>query len=236
MNMGRWRALRESVGGVSQTTTEPGSPWQNRAKGEIREVKKQTFCIMSRTKASKRLWDFAANYVCDIRCKTARPLWKLMGRTPWEMVTGDTPDISKWIEFDWYQPVWYHEPGDFPNNDKERVGRWLGISHRIGQALCYWILPVSGEPIARTTVRPWTDDCHRDPNSLQRLAKYDESVSMRIEGVDPIHVAGLLDPTTELSTSMTAMTMSLNPRNQMAYKTKPTITRTMLMMHSLAPK
>jgi hypothetical protein len=129
MTLGKWRSICEKVGGVSQTTTEPGSPWQNCAEGEIKEVKKQTYQIMSRTKASKRLWDFAANYVCDIRCRTARPLWKLMGRTPWEVVTGSTPDISEWIEFDWYQPVWYHDPGDFPNNDLEHVGRWLGVSH-----------------------------------------------------------------------------------------------------------
>jgi hypothetical protein len=66
MNLGRWKSIREKVGGVSQTTTEPGSPWQNHAKGEIREVKKQKYQIMSRTKASKHCWDFAANYVYNI--------------------------------------------------------------------------------------------------------------------------------------------------------------------------
>ena len=92
-----------------------------------------------------------------------------MGRTPWEVVTGSTPNILEWIEFDWYQPVWYHDPGDFLNNNLEHVGRWLGVSHRVGQALCYWILPSSGRPIARTTVRPWTNNDRCDPNSMTRL-------------------------------------------------------------------
>jgi hypothetical protein len=74
MNLGRWKSIRKKVGGVSKTTTKPGSPWQNRAEGKIREVKKQTYQLMSRTKTLKRLWDSAANYVCDIRCRTARAL------------------------------------------------------------------------------------------------------------------------------------------------------------------
>jgi hypothetical protein len=111
------------------------------------------------------------------------------------MVTGDTPDISEWIEFDWKQPVWYCEDsGDFPNNAPERLGCWLGISHCIGQALYYWILPKSGEPITRTTVCPWIDDDHRDPMFLQRLAKYDKAVRVRIKGVYHMNVAGLFDP------------------------------------------
>jgi hypothetical protein len=193
-NLGRRISIREKVGGVSQTTTKPGSPWQNRAEGEIREVKKQTYGLMSRMKASKHLWDFAANYVCNICCRTARPLWKLMGQTPWEVVTGTTPDILEWIEFDWYQPVWYQDPGDFPNNDLKHAGRWLGVSHQVGQALCYWIMLLSGQPIARTTVCPWTDDDRRDPNLIQRLETFDQAVGLRVDGDNPAEAPGLLGP------------------------------------------
>ena len=109
-------------------------------------------------------------------------------------MTGDTPDISEWIEYDWYQPVWYHNPGDFPVNEPENLGRWLGVSHRIGQALCYWILPASGEPIARTTVRPWPAGDLQNQQKLQRLQEYDQSVRQRIDGADPVVVPGLPDP------------------------------------------
>jgi hypothetical protein len=32
-----------------------------------------------------------------------------------------------------YQPVWYWDPGDFPE-EKKLLGRLLGPAHRVGQA------------------------------------------------------------------------------------------------------
>ncbi len=43
------------------------------------------------------------------------------GRTPHEIVTGQTPDISEYVAFEWYQPVWYMDPDAFPE-DKKRLG------------------------------------------------------------------------------------------------------------------
>jgi len=81
-----------------------------------------------------------------------RPLPQLHGRTPHEVLTGNTPDISEYVEFSWYQPVWYYVPDVFPQQNKF-LARWIGVAHRIGQAMCYWLLPASGIPIARTTIQ-----------------------------------------------------------------------------------
>jgi hypothetical protein len=40
LTLGKWKDIREKVGGISQTTTEPHSPWHTFAKGEIKELKK----------------------------------------------------------------------------------------------------------------------------------------------------------------------------------------------------
>lgn len=84
-----------------------------------------------------------------------RPLSHLNRHTPYEVITGNTPDISEFLEYSWYQPVWYYEPRTFPRENKQ-LGRWLGVTHRIGQAMCYCILPGSGVPIARTTIQAVT--------------------------------------------------------------------------------
>lgn len=152
LTIGKWKDVRDKHGGIKQTTVEPFSPWQNRAEAEIREVKKQVRIIMQRTNAHKRLWDFCVEFVSEVRNRTALGLPALKGRTPYETVTGDTPDISEWLHFSFNQPVWYYEPGDFPQQ-RRLLGRWIGVAHRIGQAMCYWILPKSGEPIARSTVQ-----------------------------------------------------------------------------------
>ena len=49
---------------------------------------------MSQAKALKCLWDFGATYMAEIRCFTATDLYQLHGRTPYEIVTGNTTDIS----------------------------------------------------------------------------------------------------------------------------------------------
>ena len=154
LTLGKWRRIRLEYA-IKQTQIEPHSPWQNRAEGAIRELKHHVQRLMNHQQTPHHLWDFCAVYVLEIRSLTANSLYSLHSRTPYELVTGNTPNISEYTEFDWYQPVWYMDTGSFPE-EKLLMGRWLGVAHRIGQAMCYWILPQSGVPIARTTVQQVT--------------------------------------------------------------------------------
>ena len=104
-------------------------------------------------------------------------MYKLHGRTPYEIVAGDTPNITEWLEYDFYQPVWFYSPAAFPV-EKQLLGRWLGVTHRVGQALCYWILPVSGVPIARSTVQPISKDDLATKEVVDELASYDMSIAV----------------------------------------------------------
>jgi hypothetical protein len=54
---------------------------------------------------------YLAVWVSETQSRTAHAMYDLKGQTPYEIVTGDTPDISEWMEYDWYQPVWYLDPG-----------------------------------------------------------------------------------------------------------------------------
>ena len=47
-----------------------------------------------------------------------------------------------------YQPFYYFASADTFPNDKERLGRWLGVSHRVGQGLCYHIVNDNGQVIS----------------------------------------------------------------------------------------
>ena len=99
---------------IKQTFAEPYSPWQNRAEAGIREYTKQVLRVLRRTRASTRLWGYAAIYVAEVRSCTVHQLYELHGRTPYEIVAGDTPDIMEWLEYDFYQPVWFYSPTTFP--------------------------------------------------------------------------------------------------------------------------
>jgi hypothetical protein len=135
------------------TYTEPYSPWQNRAENAIRELKRHVRRKMVSNKVPARLWDFCVKWSSDIRNKTSSNRFILEGRTPYEAVLGNTPDISSLAIFNFYEPVWYIEQNsEFPH-PKRKLGRWLGEAYDIGQAMCYWVLTTSG-PIARSTVQP----------------------------------------------------------------------------------
>ena len=90
-----WKRTRVSGGICKQTLTEPHSPWQNAAEGEIRELKKQVRRVMRRVRCSLRLWDYCLTYVSKICLRTAFGTRRSKRRTGYEIVTGNTPDISE---------------------------------------------------------------------------------------------------------------------------------------------
>jgi hypothetical protein len=116
---------------IKSTETEPHSPWQNRAEAAIRELKRHTSRLMRSYNSLKRLWDYCCILVARIRNLIPNNYHLSNGRTPHEIVTGDTPDISEYSAFSWYQPVWYLDTASYPE-EKKKIGRWLGVSHRVG--------------------------------------------------------------------------------------------------------
>ncbi len=102
------------------------------------------------------LWDYCASYVADITCFTANDIYVAHGCTPHEMISGNTPDITEYTEFAWYEPIFYYD--DLPFSDsKHTIARWVGVAHRVGQALCYWLFTRTGQVTARTSVQKLTD-------------------------------------------------------------------------------
>jgi len=179
---------------INQRFTEPYSPWQNRAEREIQETKKHFRRIMHRNRVPERLWTYGMQYTSDLRVHLA--LDSLNGRTPMEITCGDTPDISELLYFQFYQPVKYLDPAvKFPD-DKEKLGRWLGIAHNIGQAMCYFVLAESGTPLARSTVRPLTPaELHDEADAIkafdrsvaERLGEFSETRVLDIEPDSPVN-------------------------------------------------
>jgi len=49
-------------------------------------------------------------------------------------VAGKTPDITEYMEFVWYEPIFYYEDLPFPDS-RRVIARWLGVAHRVGLAL-----------------------------------------------------------------------------------------------------
>ena len=85
--------------------TEPGKKNQNHAaEREIGELKKQWRRRMARKDVSKRLWDYGMVYETELMNRYSRGP---DGRTRFEEVTGTTPDISEYCDFELNDLVWF---------------------------------------------------------------------------------------------------------------------------------
>jgi hypothetical protein len=169
---------------IRTTQSEPYSPWQVRAELCIREVKKAVRHAMLKTRAPKRLWDYCTTYQCELRNIIAHPQFNLQGRTPYEVVTGRTPDISEYLDFAWYDTIWYYEQDTaFPESGR-KMGKWLGVAHRVGQALCYYVLNAQGKPIVRSTVQALTDDEWKTESIQESIKMLNKNIIDKIGIVD----------------------------------------------------
>jgi hypothetical protein len=91
--------------------------------------------------------DYCKIYQCELCNLLVHPHYKSHGHTPYEIVTGGTPDISEYLDFQWYQTVWYlDQEAQFPEECR-KSGKWIGVAHGVNQALCYYILRASARPI-----------------------------------------------------------------------------------------
>ena len=95
------------------------------AKKVVGELKKRWIRRKVERNIPGRLWDYG------LKWESARgPL----GRTGVEQISGNTPDISEWIDFEMYDLVWFWDTAKRlkdPSTEggSRRLGRWIGIAH-----------------------------------------------------------------------------------------------------------
>jgi hypothetical protein len=147
---------------------------KNEAETAIRELKKRWKQKMVTKGVHRQLWDFGCIHQSEIMCRIVSGR---DGRTGIERITGDTPDISEWLDFDLYDLIWFW---DNPNAEENpRLGRWLGVAHRIGSDLCCWVVDNHGNVLARTTVQHVTDMDRRVHETSERIRTFDEELETR---------------------------------------------------------
>jgi hypothetical protein len=161
---------------ISQQVSVPYSPWQNLAEASIREMKKAVRRAIRITATPPRLWSYCAVWCTAVRRLTSNSIRQLDGRVPEEYVTGSTPDISPYVLFDWYQPVYYWTPtAEFPF-EKKLIGRWVGVSENCVDEMAYTILTSAAKIIIRKSVWGLSEDDMRNPAITDRIAALDKSI------------------------------------------------------------
>lgn len=86
---------------------EPRRPNENPAEGAIWEIKRWFYRVMNNKWVPKRVWDYLILWICETASLSISSSRYANGRTPIEVITGDTPDISEYLDFGFYDWVIY---------------------------------------------------------------------------------------------------------------------------------
>ena len=119
---------------------------------------------MATNNCPKRVWEYALVYEARILSIIARGKDDVPGL---EKITGDTVDITEYLDFAFWDLVWF---GDDLKNGPA-LGRWLGVLHRIGSALCYYI--IKSQHVTRNNFAL--------PGTAERIKVFDTALADRLK-------------------------------------------------------
>ena len=120
-------------------------------------------------------------WVCEVMQRTHVRANRSDRCVPIEEVTGETADISEYLDFGFYDRVWYHANAGLG----ERLhGRWLGVAHRIFSLMSYWILTQTGSVIARTAVQQVTSLEYQVDENKDIFREFDLEIKKRLNEQD----------------------------------------------------
>jgi hypothetical protein len=158
----------------------------------IRELRRRSRRKMISKNIPRRLWCFMLEWQARIMQIIPQGFNQ---RTAYEMVTGRTPDISEYCDFDFYDLVWYWPNTVEPHNDKNRrLARWVGVAHRIGSTMCYWLIPESGIVIANTSVQHVIADDYLQPAIKLQIDRFDAALIERLDDANFMLDPGNINP------------------------------------------
>ena len=124
---------------------------QSPAEGVIREIRKKWYRTMIRRRVPQELWDYGISWCSETSSLTySNTRGFNFSGIPRESVTGETEDISEYLDFGFYDRVWYKDNAGL---SPSQPGRWLGVSKRTGRLMCYHVLTQKGSIVSRSTVQ-----------------------------------------------------------------------------------
>ena len=100
------------------------------------------------------------------------------GQIPITQVTGETADISEYLDFAFYDRVWWKDNAGL---SPAEPGRWLGVSYRVGRAMCYFILTQRGTVVSRHTVQRVTSLEMGTPSVKEMFEKFDKGIETKLK-------------------------------------------------------
>ena len=131
--------------------------------GAIKELKRGFGKKMTRSLLPAKLWDHSIELEALIQSHTVLDIYELQGEVPENLLSGQTADISPFVEHEWKNFVkWFYHGSSFPE-PKKMHGRWLGPSMDIGPAMCSKKIKLNGQIIRLSSYRAIMEEEIHDP-------------------------------------------------------------------------
>lgn len=143
---------------IKDWQSEPYHQHQNFAERRYGTIKSKTNVVLNRTGAPASTWLLCIQYVCILFNHLATE--SLDWRTPMQVLTGETSDISIFLMFYFWEEVYYtHVKATFPSSSTEEKGHFVGFGETVGDAMTFKILcDDSNKIIYRSNVRSANDN------------------------------------------------------------------------------
>ena len=161
--------------------SEPNLHNQNPVEGVIRELRRKWYRIMIHKRVPNEFWDYGLKWVSETMSLTHNSAGNLNGQIPLTQVTGETADISEYLDFGFYDEVWYKDNAGL---SPFQPGRWLGVSYRTGRLMCFHILTQTGKVISRSTVQRVTELEKSTAATKDIFAQFDLAISNKLKLID----------------------------------------------------
>ena len=176
---------------VRHRQIEPQQYNHNKAEAAIRELKWKWYRTMLRIEVPKRLWDCGLRWASDIQQRTTNTTQSLRGHTPLEELTGETPDISEFLNFSFYDHVYVWENAGL---GERTLARWLGVSHHIGSQMCYFIIKGNSQILSWTSVQRVTQLELQTDEVCSSLSTLDQGICDRLNDANHVLLTGKDQP------------------------------------------
>jgi hypothetical protein len=132
---------------IQQHVSEPNLHNQSPAERVVREVRRKLYRVMFRRNLSKIFWDYGMRWVCEVMSRTHTRPQRIDCGIPLEKVTGETVDISNYLDFGFYDYVVYRDNAGL---SESKIGRWLGVAKNVGTMMTFYVLTRTGQVVSRT--------------------------------------------------------------------------------------
>ena len=146
---------------------------------------------MIRKRIPRELWDYGLRWMSETMSLSHTSAGTLNGHIPLTQVTGETADISEYLDFGFYDEVWFK---DNAGTEPFEPGRWLGVSDRTGNLMCYHVLNQRGVVVSRSTVQRVTNLEKTTSEMKDIFEKFDIAIQKKLNLIDKGYVGDKPNP------------------------------------------